>query len=132
MLLWLARLPIARSRVDTLRMERRLKLLMFASVVAAGFAPGKRRMGAHLVGRSYRGSWRSFVTRAALPPLSAFNHDRLARIRHIAANIDLYVTRFMKRLARGFLMRRCAARGIAPAVLMSRAPARVLAFADTS
>ncbi|GAM96430.1 hypothetical protein U91I_00049 [alpha proteobacterium U9-1i] len=131
-LLWLARLPIQRSRADMLRMERRIAQLIFVSAIVAGYAPGARRMGSHRVGRSYRGSWHSFVLRNALPKLSAFNQDRLARIKHVAANIDRYVKRFMQRLARGLLMRRCAKRGGAPLVLISHAPGCVPAFADTS
>ncbi|GAM98459.1 hypothetical protein U91I_02092 [alpha proteobacterium U9-1i] len=131
-LLWLARLPIQRSRADMLRMERRIAQLIFASAVVAGYAPGAHRMGSHRIGRSYRGSWHSFILRSALPKLSAFNRDRLARIKHVAANIDLYVNRFKQRLARGLLMRRSANRGLAPRTLISRASALACAFADTS
>jgi len=130
--LWLARLPIKRSHHDLMRMEDRLKYLIGASVLIAGFAPGRRRMGAHRVGRRPEGRWVNFVLRSALPKRSAFGWNRLARIRHVAAHIDYYVKRFMKQLARGFLMRRCAERGTAPIALISHAPARVCAFADTS
>ncbi|GAM96553.1 hypothetical protein U91I_00172 [alpha proteobacterium U9-1i] len=131
-LLWLARLPIQRSRADIIRMERRIAQLIFGSAFTTGFAPGAQRMGSHRVGRSYRGSWHTFILRNALPQLSAFNHDRLTRIKHVAANIDRYVKRFMRKLARGLLMRRCAKRGGAPLVLISHAPASANAFADTS
>jgi hypothetical protein len=131
-LLWLARLPIKRTHHDLMRMEDRLKYLIGASVLIAGFEPGRRRMGSHRVGRGHEGAWLNFVLRSALPKRSAFGWNRLARIRHVAARIDYYVKRFMKRLARGFLMRRCAERGTAPVALTSRAPTYVHAFADTS
>ncbi|GAM97184.1 hypothetical protein U91I_00809 [alpha proteobacterium U9-1i] len=131
-LLWLARLPMKRSRDEIERMEGRLKYLIGASVLLEGFQPGKARMGAHLTGRAYKGAWMNFVLRNALPPLSAFGYDRIARIKHVAARIDFYVQRFMRRLKRGFLMRRTALRGTAPRALMSHAPALLVAVADTS
>jgi hypothetical protein len=131
-LLWLARLPIKRSHHDLMRMEDRLKYLIGASVLIAGFEPGKARIGAHRGGRAHEGAWLTFVLCSALPKRSAFGWNRLARIKHVAARIDYYVKRFMKRLARGFLMRRCADRGTAPIALISHAPSRVCACADTS
>jgi hypothetical protein len=104
-LLWLAHLPIARSHDDIIRMEDRLKYLIGASVLIARFEPGNRRMGAHRGGRAHEGAWLTFVLRSALPKRGAFRWNRLARIRHVAANLDHYIKRFMKRLARGFLMR---------------------------
>ena len=132
MLLWLARLPIKRTHHDLMRMEDRLKYLIGASVVTAGFEPGKARIGAHRGGRVQEGAWLAFILRSALPKRRAFRWNRLARIKHVAANLDHYIKRFMKRLARGLLMRRCAARGTAPMALISHAPACVHAFADTS
>ena len=131
-LLWLVRLPIQRTRHDIVRMEDRLKYLICASVLTAGFEPGRARMGAHRGGRAHKGDWLAFILRSALPKRRAFGWDRLARIRHVAARIDYYVKRFMKRLARGLLMRRSTKRGAATLALISHAPVCVHAFADTS
>lgn len=131
-LLWTARLPIKRSRHELIRMEDRLRYLICASVLAAGFTPDRHRFGVHRRARGYKGAWINFLLRNALPKRSAFGFDRLARIRHVAARIDHYIKRFMKRLTRGLLMGRSTARGAAAITLTSHAPACVHAFADTS
>lgn len=87
-LLWLARLPIKRSHHDLMLMEDRLKYLICSSVLIAGFEPGKARMGSHRDGREQEGAWLSFILRSALPKRSAFGWNRLARIKHVAANLD--------------------------------------------
>ncbi len=131
-LLWTAQLPIKRSRHELIRMEDRLRYLICASVLAAGFALGRHRLGVHRRARGYKGAWINFLLRNALPKRSAFGFNRLARIRHVAGRIDHYIKRFMKRLAHGLLMARSTARGATDIALISRAPACVHAFADTS
>jgi hypothetical protein len=131
-LLWTARLPIKRSRHELIRMEDRLRYLICASALVDGFAPGRHRIGIHRGARGYKGAWINFLLRIALPNRSAFGFDRLARIRHVAARIDYYIKRFMKRIARGLLLRRSTKRGATAITLISHAPTCVPAFADTS
>lgn len=127
-LVWLANLNFKRTPAELKRAEHRLKQLIVIEAFLQMSRPNCRAGGA----RSYNGSIQRLLMRGALPKLSRFGFDRIARIRAVGRNIARYVRQFVKRLTRGLLVRRCAKRGAAPIALTSHAPACVHAFADTS